>query len=124
MSQKEIKKRLHHIIEFSGLHDFLSTKIYQFSEGMKQRLAFSIAINCNPDVLLLDEVFEVGDEDFKKRSSAKIKEIAKEGGCVLLVSHDLGIIRKYCSHAIWLKDGLIFEQGKSDEIVKKYKELK
>ncbi|MDP3027430.1 MAG: ATP-binding cassette domain-containing protein, partial [Nanoarchaeota archaeon] len=62
LSQKDIKKNFSLIVEFTELENFVNTKIYQFSEGMKQRLAFSIAIHCNPDILLLDEVFEVGDE--------------------------------------------------------------
>ena len=121
LSRKEIENKFQSIVEFSGLHEFINTKLYQFSNGMLQRFVFSVAINCDADILLLDEIFEVGDEDFKKRSSAKIKQIADSGGCVLLVSHDLEIISKYCNKVIWLKDGLVFAQGSPDEIIKKYK---
>ena len=71
LSQKEIKEKFNSIIEFAELENFVNTKIYQFSEGMKARLAFSIAIHCTPDILLLDEVFEVGDENFRKKSAEK-----------------------------------------------------
>ena len=107
LSQKEIKSRLHYIVEFSGLHNFLNTKIYQFSEGMKQRLSFSIAVHCNPDILLLDEVFEVGDEDFRKKSVIRINEIVKKGGSVVLVSHDMDIVEKHCDRIIYMDKGIV-----------------
>jgi len=107
LNKKEIAQKLNSIIEFSELKNFLSTKIYQFSEGMKQRLAFSIAIHANPDILLLDEVFEVGDESFKLKSANKIKEIVKQGGCVMLVSHDIDLIKRNCNLIILMKNGKI-----------------
>jgi ABC-type polysaccharide/polyol phosphate transport system ATPase subunit len=86
LSQKEIEKRFDSIVEFAELESFVNTKIYQFSEGMKQRLAFSIAIYCNPEILLLDEVFEVGDESFRKKST----EIKPKGlnACYSKVSYN------------------------------------
>lgn len=107
MSQKEIFKKYNSIINFAELEQYENTKIYQFSSGMKQRLVFSIAINSNPDILLLDEVFEVGDENFKKKSSQKIKEIAKRGGAVILVSHDINLINKNCYKVINIDEGKI-----------------
>ena len=75
LSQKEIIQKFNSIVEFAELENFINTKIYQFSEGMKGRLAFSIAIHCNPDILLLDEVFEVGDESFRKNVESKPKDL-------------------------------------------------
>ena len=69
LSRKEIIQKFHSIVEFAELENFINTKVYQFSEGMKARLAFSIAIHCNPDILLLDEIFEVGDESFREKSA-------------------------------------------------------
>ena len=103
MSRMEIKSAMQGILDFSGLKKFAGTKIYQFSEGMKQRLSFSIAINCNPDILLLDEIFEVGDEDFRKKSVNKIKEMVKNGVCAIVVSHDLEMIKKHCDRIIEIK---------------------
>lgn len=120
LSRREIKECFDQIVSFSGLSDFLNTKIYQFSEGMKQRLSFSIAINCKPDILLLDEVFEVGDEEFKKKSGEKIIEIAKNGGCVILVSHDEEMVKKYCSRVIIMEKGLIKKSGSAEQMVKEY----
>ena len=121
LSGKTIKERFEEIVKFSELEEFINTKIYQFSEGMKQRLAFSIAINCEPDILLLDEVFEVGDENFKKKSAEKIKELVKNGVSVLLVSHELWMIEKYCDRVLWLDKGKIRKEGKVKDVVKRYK---
>lgn len=114
MSQKDINRRLNHIVEFSGLHNFLNTKIYQFSEGMKQRLSFSIAVHCNPEILLLDEVFEVGDEDFKKKSANRIKELVASGCSVILVTHDMDAVEKYCDRVIHMDKGVITADRKND----------
>lgn len=120
LSIKEIKKRFNSIVEFSELGNFIDTKIYQFSEGMKQRLAFSIAIHCYPDILLLDEVFEVGDKEFKVKSTKKIKEFTKNGTTVLLVSHGLDIVERYCDRVIWLDEGRIVRIGDTKEVLNEY----
>ena len=121
LSQKDIKKNFSLIVEFTELENFINTKIYQFSEGMKQRLAFSIAIHCNPEILLLDEVFEVGDESFRKKSAEKIKKLVNNGVTALLVSHDLNMIKKHCDKVIWMERGKIKKQGKTREVVGEYK---
>lgn len=118
LSQKEIKKRFNYIVGFSELEIFTDTKIYQFSEGMKQRLSFSIAVYCDPDILLLDEVFEVGDKNFKEKSSSWIKNFAKNGGSVLLVSHDVSLIKEYCSRCIMMSNGKIIKMGSPAEVIK------
>lgn len=120
LTNKEIDNKLNSIIEFSELHDFVNTKIYQFSQGMIQRLAFSIAIYSDPEILLLDEIFEVGDANFKKRSKDKIDELTKEGVSVLLVTHELDIISDRCSRIIWLEKGRIKMDGKPEEVIKSY----
>jgi ABC-type polysaccharide/polyol phosphate transport system ATPase subunit len=107
ISRKTIKKRFNSIVQFAELEKFVDTKLYQFSNGMLERLAFSIAIHCNPEILILDEVFEVGDESFKMKSAKKIKEFAKIGGSVLFVSHDDKMIKRYCDRVIKLEFGKI-----------------
>lgn len=121
LSKKEIKKIFNSIIELSELRDFINTKIYQFSEGMKQRLAFAIAVYSRPEILLLDEVFEIGDESFKEKSVAKIKNLVEQGATVLLVSHDLNLIKEHCHRLIWLEKGHLVKQGRPQEIIKEYK---
>lgn len=122
MNQKEIKERFDSIVNFSELNDFIYTKIYQFSAGMIQRLAFSIAIYSNPEILLLDEVFEVGDENFKKKSAEKIKKMSKEKISVVFVTHDLDMIKRQCSKVVWIADGKIKMIGEPDKIIKHYVE--
>jgi ABC-type polysaccharide/polyol phosphate transport system ATPase subunit len=120
MSQREIQQRFDEIVRFSELQDFINTKIYQFSAGMLQRLAFSIAIYSEPNILLLDEVFEVGDESFRKKSAAKIKDLVTHGTTVVLVTHDLEMLRKQCEGVIWLADGKIKMQGTPEDILYHY----
>lgn len=120
MSQEEIKNKLEEIVTFSGFTDFINTKIYQFSNGMMQRLVFSIAVHANPDILLLDEVFEVGDEDFKEKSANKIKEIVEHGSCVILVSHDMEMINKYCDRVALMQRGRLITVGNPQEVTEKY----
>ncbi|MDP2947645.1 MAG: ATP-binding cassette domain-containing protein, partial [Nanoarchaeota archaeon] len=121
LNQKDIKKNFSLIVEFSELENFINTKIYQFSEGMKQKLAFSIAIHCNPDILLLDEVFEVGDESFKIKSAKRIKNLVGEGMTVLLVSHDLHMVERYCDKVIWMEKGRIKKEGRTGGVVGGYR---
>ena len=102
LSPREIKERFNQIVKFSGLEEFVNTKIFQFSSGMLQRLAFSIAIHCNPEILLLDEVFEVGDEKFKNKSTDEIRRLAAKKISVLLVSHSLDLVAKHCNRVITL----------------------
>lgn len=122
ISQKTIRENLNSIVHFSGLEQFIDTKIYQFSAGMLQRLAFSIAIHSNPSILLLDEVFEVGDENFRKKSTEKIHELVKAGVSVVFVTHELDMIREHCDRVIWLSNGKICMQGDPEVVVKKYLE--
>jgi len=124
LSQKQIEQKFNSIVKFAELEPFINTKIYQFSEGMKARLAFSIAVHCGPKILLLDEVFEVGDEEFRKKSAEKIKELVKEGVTVILVSHNLNMIEKYCDRVIWLEQGKIKREGKAKEIIQEYTRIK
>lgn len=122
LSKSEIKKKIDSIVNFAELKDFVNTPLNQFSSGMKERLVFSIAIQCNPDVLLLDEVFAVGDEEFKRKSVKKIKSLVSKGTSILFVSHSLDIIENNCSRAMWMENGKIKKIGKPKEIIKEYKE--
>jgi len=120
LSQKEIREKFNMIVDFAGLEKFVKTKIYQFSDGMKQRLAFSIAIHCNPEILLFDEVFAGGDEDFRNKSSDAIKKLLKKGCSALLVSHNLDLIKSNCNRTIWMEKGEIIKQGDSEKVIKEY----
>ncbi len=114
------KPRLDSIVRFSELHDFVDTKVYQFSDGMMEKLAFAIAVHCGPEILLLDEVFAVGDKRFRKKSVRKIKDMVKAGASVVFVSHELEIVKAYCNKAIWLEKGNMRKIGNTKEILREY----
>ncbi len=124
LNNKEIKKRFNEIIAFAELKNFVYTKLYQFSSGMISRLAFSIAIHSikkeNIDILLLDEVFSVGDEEFRTKCSKKINELVKSGATVLIVSHELEMLKKICNRIIWMDGGAIKRDG-GWEVIVEYK---
>ncbi|MBW2998608.1 ABC transporter ATP-binding protein [Candidatus Woesearchaeota archaeon] len=125
LSQKDIKKRFNEIVEFSGLKDFLDTKIYQFSSGMKTRLAFAINIFCikhkKPEIILLDESLGGGgDLEYSTRALDKMNELIEGGATTIIVSHNLKTIEKYCHKVIWMHNHKIKKVGKSKEVVEKY----
>ena len=123
LTRKEIMKRYDSIVKFAELENFVNTKIYQFSEGMKQRLTYSIAIHCNPQILLLDEIFEVGDQRFRQKGANKILELVRQGATVILVTHDMDMVQKYCNRVIWLDKGKIFKEGSVEKITGEYKKI-
>ena len=120
LSAKEVKIKFNSIVEFSGLEKFVETKLYQFSSGMMERLAFSIAVHAKPDILLLDEVFEVGDPDFKRKSALRIIELARGGCIVVLVSHNPDLVKKYCTRAIFMSKGRVINDGSPQEVINAY----
>ena len=125
LEQKEIKQKFNQIVDFSGLSDFVDFKVYQFSTGMVSRLNFSITFFCikhkNPEILLIDEVFgSGGDADFEEKASKKMEELIKGGATVVIASHDLQIIEKYCNKVLWLENGKALSYGESVETIKKY----
>lgn len=128
LSQTDIKKRFDEIVDFSGLKDYVDIKLYKFSSGMVTRLASSIGIHClyqkNPDILLLDEVLGAGaDINYQKKALRKMEELIKGGSTVILASHNLNSIRKYCHKVICIDDGKIISQGEPKRAVEIYKGL-
>lgn len=120
LDQKDIKQRFNPIAAFAELENFENTKLYQFSSGMVQRLVFSIAAHCDPEILLLDEVFAIGDENFRNKSAEKIKGLVKNGSSAILVSQELLLIEKYCDRVIWLDKGKIVKEGETAGVIKDY----
>lgn len=122
LSKKEIDKRLSDIIEFSELEMFLDNPIRTYSSGMYMRLAFSVAINVDADILLIDEILGVGDMNFQTKCFEKLKEIKKSGTTIVIVSHSLEQIEQICERSIWIKDGLVQKIGASVEVNNAYKQ--
>lgn len=111
LTRKEIDDRLNDIIEFSELEEFIDNPVRTYSSGMYMRLAFSVAINVDADVLLIDEILAVGDVSFQAKCFSKLREIKSRGTTIVIVSHSLGQIEQICDRSIWIKDGLISTEG-------------
>ncbi|MBI4158723.1 ABC transporter ATP-binding protein [Candidatus Woesearchaeota archaeon] len=120
MSKSEIKNNMEEITEFSGLGDFIDSKLNTYSSGMKVRLAFSTAIQTNPDVLLVDEVLAVGDLKFQRKCFDVFREFKDKKKTILFVSHDLYAIKKFCDRAMLLQQGKQVVVGYPDFIIDKY----
>lgn len=111
LSRKEIDSRLDAIIEFSELGDYIDNPVRTYSSGMYMRLAFSVAINVDADILLIDEILAVGDANFQTKCFNKIREIKGNGTTIVIVSHSLGQIEQICDRSIWIKEGRIQREG-------------
>lgn len=122
LSRKEIDSRLEEIIEFSELGDYIDNPVRTYSSGMYMRLAFSVAINVNADILLIDEILAVGDANFQTKCFNKMLEIKKKGTTIVLVSHSLGQIEQICERSIWIHEGLIRMDGTPREVHNEYLE--
>ncbi len=118
--KKEIDEKLKEIIDFSGLENFIDNPIKTYSSGMYVRLGFSIAINVNPDILLIDEILAVGDENFQKKCYQKIEEFKKKGKTILLVSHDLAVIEKMCDRVYLIDNGRLFYRENPVDVISEY----
>ena len=123
LSREDLKPRVDEIIAFAQLERFANNAVKTFSSGMYARLGFSIAVNVDPDVLLIDEVLSVGDESFRARCYERMLEFRDAGKTLVLVSHDLGAIQSFCDRAIWLDSGKIRGSGKPDSVVREYVDL-
>ena len=120
LDKKEIDRRLDDIIAFSELEEFIDNPVRTYSSGMYMRLAFSVAINVDADILLIDEILGVGDANFQAKCFNKLREIKAQGTTIVIVSHSLGQIEQICERSIWIKDGLIEMEGKPQEVHLQY----
>lgn len=123
LTKKEIDSRLNDIISFSELEQFIDNPVRTYSSGMYMRLAFSVAINVDADILLIDEILGVGDANFQAKCFNKLREIKANGTTIVIVSHSLGQIEQICERSIWIHDGLIRAEGKPKDIDLEYLEF-
>jgi len=119
-SRTQIDEKRDEIIEFSGLADFIHSPIRNYSTGMLARLGFAIATAWVPDLLILDEVLSVGDARFVQRCESKLEEIREAGAAVILVSHDLSAVGRWCDRVLWLDAGRVRAEGQPDEVLARY----
>lgn len=120
LSQSEIADRIEHIIDFSGVRDFIDQPVKTYSSGMYVRLAFSVAINVDPDILVIDEALSVGDGAFARKSFDRIMRMRDAGKTILFCSHSLFQVESLCARAIWINKGEIVLDGESAQVVSAY----
>lgn len=120
LRRQEVRRQADQIIAFSELERFIDVPIRNYSSGMMMRLGFAVATAFQPEILLIDEVLAVGDQAFQDRCMRRILEIQREGATILLVSHDLSSIKKLCRRSIWLDDGRVCADGKTDMVAGQY----
>lgn len=122
LGKKEIDRRVDDIIEFSELGDYIDNPVRTYSSGMYMRLAFSVAINVDAEVLLIDEILAVGDTNFQEKCFKKMKEIKDKGTTIVIVSHSLGQIEAICDRSIWIEKGMIKAEGDTRKVHREYLE--
>ena len=120
-SETEVRRRQDEIIDFSGIGEFINEPLRSYSTGMAMRLAFSIAVNVDPEILIVDEVLAVGDQAFTAKCLERIREIRNKGCTFLCVSHSPALIESLCDRGIWLDAGEVVMQGKIRDVMQAYK---
>src|SRR6478736_911378 len=120
LTKREVARRFDEIVEFAELQEFIDAPVKTYSSGMYMRLGFAVAIHVDPDVLLVDEVLAVGDEGFTHKCLDKFAEFKRRGKTILLVTHSLGMVERFCDEALWLDAGRIKGSGDPKRIVGAY----
>jgi len=123
LKKREIRERYDEIIEFAELKRFENMRLKNFSSGMVVRLAFSTAIQTDPDILLVDEVLSVGDESFQQKCNQKIGELRSKGKTIIFVSHSLETVHTLCSRCLLLDKGQVIQIGPTPDVVHTYLRL-
>ncbi len=120
LTKKDIDRRFDEIVEFAGLERFIDTPVKNYSSGMFVRLGFAVAVNVEPEILIIDEVLAVGDASFQKKCMEKFAEYRVEGKTLIIVTHDLGTVRSMADRVVWLSYGEIKEEGDAGEVTATY----
>ena len=120
LTKQEIDARLNEIIEFSELGEFIDSPVRTYSSGMYMRLAFSVAINVDAEILLIDEILAVGDQRFQEKCFSKLEELKESGKTIVIVTHNVCSVKKLCNRAVWLYEGKIRMDGNDDEVINEY----
>ena len=121
MSRAEVKARLPQIVAFAELGDFIDEPVRTYSSGMFMRLAFAVATHVDPDILIIDEILSVGDEHFQKKSLQRMTEFKQSGRTIVLVTHDLGNVERWCDRAVWIDGGTVRADGVPAAVIAAYR---
>src|SRR5439155_13778425 len=122
LSREQLEAKYEDIVEFAELEEFMDLPMRTYSSGMYGRLAFSVAVNMDPDILLIDEALSVGDARFRRKSFEKMRELCGQARTIVLVSHALASIRELCDQALWMHKGELSMWGEPDPVVDAYEE--
>ena len=122
LTKKDIDSRIDQIIEFSELGDFIDSPVRTYSSGMYMRLAFSVAINVDAEILLIDEILAVGDQHFQDKCFNKLKELSESDMTIVIVSHSLDSLKGLCQRGIWINEGEVAMDGNINNVIDKYLE--
>jgi len=122
LNKKKIDKIYDQVVSFAELEKSIYSPIKHYSSGMKARLGFSIAVHVSPEILIIDEVLATGDKNFKKKAENKMMEIMNKAKVIIIVSHNMSFISKFCSRTIWLENGRIKGMGDTEIVVANYLE--
>ncbi|MEM4648245.1 MAG: ABC transporter ATP-binding protein [Candidatus Pacearchaeota archaeon] len=120
LKNSEVKKRMNAILQFSGLERFKDAKLKNLSSGMQMRLGFSVAIETNPDIFLIDEALAVGDMEFQQKCLDKFKQFKAEGKTIILVSHALNLVKEFCEKTLFLSKGEVVSFGETEAVINEY----
>ncbi len=123
VEKKEIESKLDEIINFAQIGDFIDRPVKTYSSGMYVRLAFAVAINVDPEILIVDEALAVGDESFQRKCFRKFEELKEKGVTILLVTHSLGLVKLFCDKAVLIYKGKLIEQGHPNHVINVYTKL-
>jgi len=120
LTREQLAAKYDEIVEFAELEEFMDMPMRTYSSGMYGRLAFSVAVNMSPDILVIDEALSVGDARFRKKSFEKMRELCSQASTIVLVSHALGSIEELCDHAIWMHKGELKMHSDPESVVHAY----
>lgn len=120
VSREDIEKKIPEILAFADIGDYIDQPVKTYSSGMFVRLAFAVAINVNPDILIVDEALAVGDARFQLKCMDKFTEFVEAGKTILFVTHDINSVKRFCNRAIWLHQGSLIMDGNTDEVTDRY----
>jgi lipopolysaccharide transport system ATP-binding protein len=120
MTRKEISSKFDEIVDFAGVELYINTPVKRYSSGMYVRLAFGVAAHLEPEILIVDEVLAVGDAEFQKKCLGKMGDVASHGRTIIFVSHNMQAVQSLCKSALYLKSGMVVDQGQTDKVIDNY----
>jgi teichoic acid transport system ATP-binding protein len=123
LNRRQVMERAEAVIDFAGIEEFIDAPMRTYSSGMFSRLAFSVAVHMDPDILMIDEALSAGDATFKTKAAEKMKELKDNARAMFLVSHSLASITELCNDVIWLHKGELMRRGSPEEVVEEYKQF-